>query len=740
MDNVKQFLNGIRVKNGFATDPLNAKVGDIYFNTTHQMLKVCISITPSIQWVNLNSEYSAVNGSIVRWDDSNKIYVKNDSISIVGALISSAPSSDPLTITSKTLNLTAPDTTSKIKSTYSEFNMGEIGSQTDVSDSTGIKHLIGVNAVSNMATVSALKGIEASVSSNGGSSVKVIGSETEAKSSVGTGTINELIGQRGIASAVSGSANGFIAGVEGVLDAQVDIPGTTSYSGAIVGTVADRDTNMPDAAVLAILSGGTARSVNKSGGAAFKAINRNTTPNVSFDYGLDLYHSRNSEFNAFKQSDIRLSNSAKIKNPAPNDLRLDYGVGEIKFPIVAGSANSTLVNDGSGNLEWKYMSGGLSKVKYHDPVSTSLSIGAVVIDGAAIIDGDTVLFSNLTVGSNKIYKATVVTGNVTVWTVQDVFNGTDTPADGDLVIVTHGQAFELQVGRFDGSKWLFNDKIRMFNGADYYEINALNSTLIQNAAAAEIFAINYAGSENLIIDYSISRGSAKEVGTLLVTTNGSVVNIGVFSSDLGAAGVEFYGNIFGSEIRLNYIADNSGSNGLLKFMLRRWSDSSGGPGGIPSYSAGGGGGGSISGTGAANQVAYWSNANTLAGNANFIVDLSSNYMKVGSMETDLLTDNTIPAGSFVDQVVFSIPSTYLFAVVDYSVERGAGNYRLGTLLITHDGGNVNVVDTYSEINDTQLILASPTVVHTINAGMIEVRATSLGGTVGTFKKTIRRWS
>jgi hypothetical protein len=99
----------------------------------------------------------------------------------------------------------------------------------------------------------------------------------------------------------------------------------------------------------------------------------------------------------------------------------------------------------------------------------------------------------------------------------------------------------------------------------------------------------------------------------------------------------------------------------------------------------------------------------------------------------------VAAGAGTDQLLFTLPLAKNFCVVEYSVVRGT-NYRIGTLLISNDGLNVNVVDTYSEIGDTQLELASPQVTHTINGSNIEIRYNSAGGSAGTFKKLMRRWA
>ncbi len=237
---------------------------------------------------------------------------------------------------------------------------------------------------------------------------------------------------------------------------------------------------------------------------------------------------------------------------------------------------------------------GLYKIRLHDPVSTTLPLGAVLVDNVAVDPDDEVLFSNLTVDDNKIYKANGTAGNITSWTAQFAFGGFTAPFDGDTVIVQEGDGFADTIGTFTGTEWSFNNKVRYFNGADYWEVSSLNSAAIldNQVAPADIFAINYANSENIIVDYSIKRGALKEAGSLIMTTNGATVGIAGPSVDLAASlGINFTGVISGPQIKLQYTSTNTGVAAQIKFVIRRWSDQAGGPGGIPSYSGGGGGGG-----------------------------------------------------------------------------------------------------------------------------------------------------
>lgn len=411
----------------------------------------------------------------------------------------------------------------------------------------------------------------------------------------------------------------------------------------------------------------------------------------------------------------------------------------VGFNIPGTSAQAKVqqlgIGSGSGG------GGGLQKVTFHDPLTTVLPTGSVTIDGEAIFPDDEVLFSNLTIGSGKIYKAVGTIGNITSWQSQFVFNGSDEPERGDTVIIQEGDAFGEQVGKYTGTDWVFNDKVRYFNGVDYWEQSNINTTIIANnvVAATDIFSIAWAQSENIIVDYSIVRGTTKETGTIHLTTDGTTIGIASNGVDTGNnAGVNFHGAISGSNLKLQYTSSNSGSTGQMKWSVKRWSDGAGGPGGLPSYSSGGTS--NVTGGGGAQQIGIWSSASNITGNSNFTINTSTGVMNVGGVEHTSLVSVPVLAGVRNNQLLFSYSSSYKFAVIDYSIEKGAGNLRQGTLNITQDGvSNVNVVDTYSELGLSEISLASPIVTHTINSGQVEIRYSSTGGSAGTFKYSVRRW-
>lgn len=292
-------------------------------------------------------------------------------------------------------------------------------------------------------------------------------------------------------------------------------------------------------------------------------------------------------------------------------------------------------------------SGSLVKATLYDPVDTTLPSGATAtIDGVSVTNGMTVLFSNLGAGNNIVKTASGV-GTSIVWTDAAVFGSgpSITPTAGDQVIFTQGTAFADQVATFNGTTWTVNLFVRYFNGADYWELSSINTVTLTNNTTANVYSIAFLGSENQNVNYSIIRGAVKEIGNILITTDGVTANSTVTSDNIGVSGVTFSTDISGSNVRLRYTTTNTGSDALMKFYTSRWSDAAGGPGGIPSYSSAAGSAWDISG-----------NSGTTAG-ANFIgtTDAQDLVFKTNNVETMRIIQGTgevhIPGKLTVDGLI-----------------------------------------------------------------------------------------
>jgi hypothetical protein len=376
----------------------------------------------------------------------------------------------------------------------------------------------------------------------------------------------------------------------------------------------------------------------------------------------------------------------------------------------------------------------LVKVQYADPVSTVLPTGnPVIVDGYTINAGDTVLFSALLSNNNRVYQALGVGTNITGWNASFAFNGLQDPIDGDTVIVTSGDGFADQVGKFTGTEWVFNDKVRYFNGTDYWEQSNLVTSTLNDNSTGNVFTVNYIGSEYQVIDYSISRGLTKETGTIHIVTDGSTVNVTTTGAYLGITGTTFSGDIFGgTTLRLRYTLDNSGSNATMKYMIRRWSNSAGGPGGVPSYTGSSGSGAAAGGLG---QIQFSDGAN-LTANTNFKIDTSALSFNLNGLFQSVLngpivvTDNTAVATP-----LFTLSqASHTHVVIEYSCERN-GESRTGRFLVAHNGTIAGFSDDFVETSPIGLVLTADVLGADLRI-LFTLTNTSFNGSL---KYSLRRW-
>lgn len=374
------------------------------------------------------------------------------------------------------------------------------------------------------------------------------------------------------------------------------------------------------------------------------------------------------------------------------------------------------------------------KATYYDPVTTTLPSGAsFTVDGSAVANGDFVLFSALSSNNNRIYKVSGV-GTSIAWTAQRSFNGQFAPTRGDVVVITGGTGFADAQGEFNGTTFKFNDVVRYFNGTDYWEQTSLKTTSVTDNTTGTLFSVTASGSENWIMDYSVLRNGRKETGSAFVTHDGTNVRVVQAAAYISNVGVTFSGSISLGVLTVRWTTDSQGTGGTVKYSLKRWSDASGGPGGVPSYSGGGGGGGSAGGN--PGDIQY-NSSGILAGNSNFQIDtvdgsLSLNGLKISPLSAGIATaDNQASPTSLFTFVA----ATYRNAVIEYSIQRN-GAYRTGRLLIANDGSVTGENDDYVETAATGITLSSD-----ISGGNVRVLYTSTAtGFPGVFKYSIRKWS
>lgn len=376
----------------------------------------------------------------------------------------------------------------------------------------------------------------------------------------------------------------------------------------------------------------------------------------------------------------------------------------------------------------------LVQCTYFDPVSTTLPTGnPVTIDNNSINADDLVVFGNLTLGANRMYKALGVGTNITGWDPQYKYNGWLDPTNAQTILVQSGQAFALQVGKFNGTNWVFNDYVRYFNGADYWEQSALQSATATDNATSTIFTTAWAGSEHMLVDFSVVRGAIRETGIMRIVTDGATADVSTDSAFVnGNSGITFSASVAGANLTLSATATSTGTNAQVKYSLRRWSSSfPGGPAGVPSYS-----GAAPVPTPAASPVSsiQFNSGGVLAGNSNFAVDvvdvsLTYNGLRQGvlSSEINVLNNQVAPANLVL------LDSAWPFYILEYSITKETFA-RVGHLKVAFDGTNVAINDSYVETGATGVTLSA------IVSGGLQIQYTSTAGAAdGKFKYSWRKW-
>jgi len=90
------------------------------------------------------------------------------------------------------------------------------------------------------------------------------------------------------------------------------------------------------------------------------------------------------------------------------------------------------------------------------------------------------------------------------------------------------------------------------------------------ASATNAFTYTAAGNEHIVLDYSISRSTARETGTILIGQNGTDVEFNRVHGGTGDTGITFSVDISGGLVRLRYTSTSTGSSATMRAIARRW--------------------------------------------------------------------------------------------------------------------------------------------------------------------------
>ena len=383
-------------------------------------------------------------------------------------------------------------------------------------------------------------------------------------------------------------------------------------------------------------------------------------------------------------------------------------------------------------------SGGTVKATFLDPISTVLPTGtSVTIDGVSGVNGDFVLFTKLSSNNNRVYKLGGV-GVAITWTPERIFQGSFDPTDGDSVRIQKGTIFQEQLAVFDSTNFKVNDTIRMFDGvgADYVELGSIKTvSLADNTTNGIVFSVSVSSNENWIVNYSVLRGAGlKETGQLLLTSDGTTVAVANTNAYFGDTGVTFNADINSGNIRLLYTTTNTGVAATMKLFVARWSNSAGGPSGIPNYNTTPSS--PITAAGATGDIQYKGSSGNLAGDTRFKWDDAEGSLNLnGLIYKSLQGPVTLLDNQGSPQTAFTYALSNKFAVVEYSILRNTST-SVGRLLITTNGSSVSISDDNIFVGTPGItfsaIISGPDIV-------VQYVSTNMGFNAD-FKYTFRRWA
>lgn len=122
-----------------------------------------------------------------------------------------------------------------------------------------------------------------------------------------------------------------------------------------------------------------------------------------------------------------------------------------------------------------------------------------------------------------------------------------------------------------GSTTLTSVNVDQINANGYILDEQLTTTLLNNTTD-NVFTFPIASNKNFIVDYSLTRSTGKETGQILMSTDGTNVQVSGNASTVVDCGVSFSGDINAGNVRLRYTTTNTGSNATMKYVVKRWND------------------------------------------------------------------------------------------------------------------------------------------------------------------------
>ena len=157
--------------------------------------------------------------------------------------------------------------------------------------------------------------------------------------------------------------------------------------------------------------------------------------------------------------------------------------------------------------------------------------------------------------SNKTLVAPVITGGLTLDDVTLTGNAIIGDASGDTLTVNATSTFNANVS---------------LGGLT---IVPLATATLNDNTTGTVFTVPVASATSMFVEYSVIRGTNRQTGLLIVTTNGTTAEVASSSLNFPNgvdAGIKFTADVSGSDLRLRYTTTSTGNNGAMKYSTRRW--------------------------------------------------------------------------------------------------------------------------------------------------------------------------
>lgn len=138
---------------------------------------------------------------------------------------------------------------------------------------------------------------------------------------------------------------------------------------------------------------------------------------------------------------------------------------------------------------------------------------------------------------------------------------------------TSGTVQFNNTGTFGGDaelKWDSTGKFLELNGLAIKALSSSISLVDNTSTPTTAFSYDAATYNYAIVEYSLTRNMAKQVGRMLIVNDTSTVSINNDFSNLNDTGITFSATVSAGNVLVQYTTTNTGFNGFLKYSIRQW--------------------------------------------------------------------------------------------------------------------------------------------------------------------------